>query len=215
MECFSHQSISYILIAAVPFISTSVIPSVLLCLYPTKVYRYLSRYLSARKRLAITAFAEALHSCFKDGLNGDDDYRALAGATLFILLFYSGVALLLGYYATDIVSAVVWLILVCAISFIKPCKSTIANISLSFHTTLFGILWCAFYMWQYDLSVETHTLEVTFIALFGHFISSLVVDLSMCHLIHKTMQVHNCKYLPQFSPNSIWNSSVCLLHVAV
>ena len=168
VECFSHQCISYILIAAVPFISISVIPSVLLCLYPTKVYRYLSRYLSTRKQLAITAFAEALHSCFKDGLNGYHDYRALAGATLFILLFYSGVALLLiniGYYAPDILLEVVWLILVCAISFIKPCKSTIANISLSFHLTLFGILQYASYMWQYDLSVETYMLEVTFIAL--------------------------------------------------
>ena len=168
VECFSHQSISYILIAAVPFMFISVIPSVLLCLYPTKVYLYLSRYLSARKRLAITAFTEALHSCFKDGLNEDHDYRALAGATLFIPFFYYAVLLLLtnvGYHATDIVSAVVWLVLACAISFIKPCKSTIANISLSFHTTLFGIFWCAFCMWQYDLSVETYTLEVTFIAL--------------------------------------------------
>ncbi|CAI8009090.1 hypothetical protein GBAR_LOCUS6154 [Geodia barretti] len=50
------------------------------------VYRYLSRFLSARKRLAITAFAEALHSCFKDGLNGTRDYRALAGGTVFVVL---------------------------------------------------------------------------------------------------------------------------------
>ncbi|CAI8026068.1 hypothetical protein GBAR_LOCUS15031, partial [Geodia barretti] len=73
-------SYNYLLIAVLVSITVSVIPSVLLCLYPTRVYRYLSRFLSARKRLAITAFAEALHSCFKDGLNGTHDYRALAGA---------------------------------------------------------------------------------------------------------------------------------------
>ena len=74
VEFLSSKHTLYMLIALFPFISISLIPSVLLCLYPTRVYRYLSRSLSARKRLAITAFAEALHSCFKDGLNGTHDY---------------------------------------------------------------------------------------------------------------------------------------------
>ena len=61
--------IPYIFVAAVFLIFISLIPSLLLCIYPTRLYQYLSKFLSARKRLAITAFAEALHSCFKDGLN--------------------------------------------------------------------------------------------------------------------------------------------------
>ena len=52
------------------------LPSLLLCVYPTRMYRYLSRFVSSRKRLAITAFVEALHNCFKDGTR---DYRMLAG----------------------------------------------------------------------------------------------------------------------------------------
>ncbi|CAI8026067.1 hypothetical protein GBAR_LOCUS15031 [Geodia barretti] len=86
VEWPSYKCLPYLLIAVLVSLSISVIPSVLLCLYPTRVYRHLSRFLSARKRLAITAFAEALHSCFKDGLNGTRDYRALAGAQLFIIL---------------------------------------------------------------------------------------------------------------------------------
>ena len=73
-----NTSVPYILIAVAFFIFISLIPSLLLCIYPTRLYQYLSRFLSARKRLAITAFAEALHSYFKDGLNGNRDYRALA-----------------------------------------------------------------------------------------------------------------------------------------
>ena len=88
VEWPSLKSVMGLTIALAISISVSVIPSVLLCIYPTRVYRYLSRFLSARKRLAITAFAEALHSCFKDGLNGTRDYRALAGASLFALLVY-------------------------------------------------------------------------------------------------------------------------------
>ena len=80
---FSHKHIPYMLIAVVPFIFLVLIPSLLLCAYPTRIYGCLSRFISARKQLAITAFAEALHNCFKDGLNGTRDYRALAG--LFVL----------------------------------------------------------------------------------------------------------------------------------
>ena len=86
-----NSFILYALIIALIFIFISLIPSLLLCIYPTRLYRYLSRFLSARKQLAITAFAEALHSCFKDGLNGTRDYRAMAGGTLCIALLLSAI----------------------------------------------------------------------------------------------------------------------------
>ena len=91
VEWLSDKSVLYIAVAAVVLIIISVIPSLLLCIYPTRVYRYPSRFLSARKRLTITAFAEALHSCFKDGLNGTRDYRALAGTALFVALLLKAV----------------------------------------------------------------------------------------------------------------------------
>jgi hypothetical protein len=154
------DSIPYTLTAVVFFTCITLIPSLLLCIYPTRVYRYLSRFLSARKRLAITAFAEALHSCFKDGLNGTRDYRALAGAPLLLSLLYILITncLLIGNRSARYTSLdLFWMMLVCVVSYIKPCKSSVANISLVFHMTLFGILLCA-------ANNGTHTLELTFIA---------------------------------------------------
>ena len=110
------------LIAVLVSFSISVIPSVLLCIYPTRVYRYLSRFLSARKRLAITAFAEALHSCFKDGLNGTRDYRALAGAQFFFILFIAAANWFLKDHITmDVViiytvQILLWMLFVCLVS---------------------------------------------------------------------------------------------------
>ena len=165
-----NTSIPYVLIAAVIFIFISLIPSLLLCIYPTRLYRYLSRFLSARKRLAITAFAEALHSCFKDGLNGTRDYRAMAGGTLFIALLLSAISIFPWKFfisnTSRIVEIVLWMILVCIVSYVKPCKSAVANISLSFHMTMFGILMCLAYLWEFDLSVATYTLELIFIFTF-------------------------------------------------
>ena len=131
-----NTSIPYVLVAAVFFIFISLIPSHLLCIYPTRLYQYLSRFLSARKQLAITAFAEVLHSCFKDGLNGTRDYRAMAGVTLFEFpILYA-----MGYFASSFFSGtathtakvMLWVILVCIVTYMKPCKSAVANISLSF-----------------------------------------------------------------------------------
>ena len=165
-----NTSIPYVLITAVIFIFISLIPSLLLCIYPTRLYRYLSRFLSARKRLAITAFAEALHSCFKDGLNGTRDYRVLAGSTLFFPLLLNAII----FFSTSFISStsphiikiMLWMILVCIVSYVKPCKSVVANISLSFHMTIYGILMCLIYLWEFDLSVETYTLEVMVIFTF-------------------------------------------------
>ena len=160
-----NTSVPYVLIAAVIFIFISLIPSLLLCIYPTRLYRYLSRFLSARKQLAITAFAEALHSCFKDGLNGTCDYRALAGATVFFALMLGAIHSFLVWVDCSyrIVRIMLGTILVCIVSYVKPCKSPVANISLSFHMTMFGILVCLTYLWEDYLSVETYRLELMFI----------------------------------------------------
>ena len=162
-----NAGVPYVIIAALIFIFISLTPSLLLCIYPTRLYRYLSRFLSARKRLAITAFAEALHSCFNDGLNGTRDYRAMAGVTFFGFLILVAIQYFLTLRApSPIVKTVLWMILVCIVSYVKPCKSAVANISLSFHMTMFGIHMCLTYLWEFDLSVETDTLELMFIVTF-------------------------------------------------
>ena len=169
VEWPSHKGFIYLSIATLVCLSTLLIPSILLCIYPTRVYRYLSRFLSARKRLAITAFAEALHSCFKDGLNGTRDYRALAGAPIFLTLSGGAVNWLLSsltdFMTRDIVTILLWMMFVCLVSYVKPCKSAIANVSLSFHMALLGIFIAVQYLWWNDPYVgSTYTLELTFIA---------------------------------------------------
>ena len=53
---------------------------------------------------------------------------------------------------------------VCLVSYVKPCKSAIANVSLSFHVILFGILMCVRYLWWFDSYARTYPLQLTFIA---------------------------------------------------
>ena len=89
IEAYSPKHTVYILVVAATGIIVTLIPSLQLCIYPTRLYRYLSQFISARKRLVITAFAEALHKCFKDGLNDTRDYRAFAGLLILFPIPYS------------------------------------------------------------------------------------------------------------------------------
>ena len=165
VELFTHKHIEYILIATIPFIFLSFIPSFLLLIYPTRIYRYLSRCLSARKRLAIIAFAEALNSCFKDGLNGTRDYRAFSGVIILAPILYivtKNVFMDIGYpYNSSSVLSIGLYSLI--ITLLKPCKSSIANLSLSFHSAIMVVFFIAYYLWRNDLSTPTKTLELTFI----------------------------------------------------
>ena len=123
----SQKHILYIIIVMVFYTSLVFIPSLLLCVYPTRNYRCLSQFLSARKRLAITAFVEALHNCFKDGLNGTRDYRALAGILLLGgIIFYLFNLFVKKVVVFDIpleVHTGCWFIFLSFLfSYLRPCK---------------------------------------------------------------------------------------------
>ena len=48
IEAYTTDHIVYILVLLAPLILLTLIPSLLLCIYPTRVYRYLSQFISAR-----------------------------------------------------------------------------------------------------------------------------------------------------------------------
>ena len=155
-------SLKHILTAGVPYISLVLIPFLLLCVYPTRLYRYLSRFLSDRKRLAITAFVEAFNNCFKDGLNGTRDYRALIGIVLLGgIIGYTICAILSRVFdVPPEVSSGYWFIFLSFLfSYLRPCKLTIANLSLSYHFMVTGLLSIGIHLWTHDISTGTEPLE--------------------------------------------------------
>ena len=166
LEWLSYKHIEYILIALVPFTFLTLIPSVFHIIYPTRIYGYLSRCLSARKRLAITTFAEALQVCFKDGLNGTKDYRSLVGLVTIIPIIheiFNKIMLRMVGIRSKLSNIITIVITCCIITYIQPCKSSIANISASINLLLFGGLHAIGYWWQQNQSIPTETLILALI----------------------------------------------------
>ena len=149
IEYDSHEHILYFLLVLIQCLFLVFLPSLLLFLYPTRLYRWISQFISARKQLAITTFVEALNHCFKDGLNGTGDYRALAGflivgiPTFSLLLWVIGMSFSGGLFYLIVV---VWFLFP-LIFYFRPFKSTIANMSVGFYSVLFSIFVIAYEYW--------------------------------------------------------------------
>ena len=182
---YSSEYIIYLSIAMVLCISLVLFPSLSLCIYPTRIYRYLSQFISARKRLAITAFTEALHSCFKDGLNGTKDYRALAGLWILIYPLFGCVSYVFWIhqqYSQHVTGAYASFVISLLVLYVRPCKSAIANLSLSYHFTMIAFLSLLYYLWKCDLSTSTELLELLFIIipLISHILIFIWAGYSLC-----------------------------------
>ena len=182
---YSNEYITYIILALVLCVLFVLLPSLLFCMYPTRIYRYLSQFISSRKRLAITAFTEALHSCFKDGLNGTRDYRAMAGLCMLIYPLY-GLIMYIGgihhQYCQHVIAAYTSFVISLLVSYLRPCKSTLANLSFSYHFIMGGFSFLLYHLWRCDLSTSTELLELLFttIPLISHILIFIWVGYTLC-----------------------------------
>ena len=172
LEWFGYHHIQFIMVSSVPLFIFTLLPSLLHIIYPTKIYEYLSRSISARKRLAITAFTEALQSCFKDGLNGTRDYRALPGLIpVFVLIFLVSNEILttgLGW-SPAVATAFNAMFTGCLFLYLQPFKQAIGNISTGFYCILLSILHLIVRWWIYESeSTETLVLALVMISLLPH-----------------------------------------------
>ena len=146
-------------------------PSILLILYPTRVYKVFSQKLSPRKQLAITAFVEALNCNLKDGLNGTRDYRSLAGLFLFFLPCFSfcsnliNIAMNRDYNFNICVFMTAALVSLLA-GVLRPFKSSSGNFLCPFYFALCGIIALVQYLWTSSLHINTEALKLVFCALY-------------------------------------------------
>ena len=167
----SQKHIMYLMLVSIQCLVIVLFPSILLILYPTRVYKVFSQKLSPRKQLAITAFVEALNCNFKDGLNGTRDYRSLAGLFLFFLPCFSfcsnliNIAMNRDYNFNICVFMTAALISLLA-SVLRPFKSSSGNFLCPFYFALFGVIALVQYLWTSSLHINTEALKLVFCALY-------------------------------------------------
>ena len=148
IEYYRHEHILYLLLVLIQCLFLVFLPSLLLFLYPTRLYRWISQFISVRKQLAITTFVEALNHGFKDGLNCTRDYRALAGFLIVGFPTFSFLMWVIAIFAggSSNLLAGTWLLF--PLIYFHPFKSTIANMSVGFYSVSFSIFVIAYEYWE-------------------------------------------------------------------
>ena len=161
----SHTHIPYAVIAIVFFIALVCAPSLLLSVYPTRMYKKVMKVLSTKMRLAIAEFVTGLNKCYKDGSEQSWDLRPIAG----VVLLFSSLIRPLGDLTSreslglQFIMGAAFIFLSFVLSYVRLCRRTVANFSLSYHSMLLGIFSIAGGLWRHDLNTGTDSLELTFI----------------------------------------------------
>ena len=145
---YSKHHLPYLLCSVIFLVMFFTIPTLLLCLYPTKLFRSVVQCsLSLRWQQGMSAFIDTFQGHYKDGTNNTRDYRAASGIHLVVIFLM----ILISYGYTSSIServkAVDYIqpILVAVSLFYAlacPCKQKYANTiqSLLYALTAFVVL---------------------------------------------------------------------------
>ena len=95
-------------------------------------------------------------------------YRSLAGLIILLPVIYNVIRMaimIISGLTGDAMGLIILIPFSVIVSYVKPCKSTIANLSFSYHSMMLTFLALVYYLWKHDLSIPTEKLELTFILL--------------------------------------------------
>ena len=145
IELYSAQHWRYLSGSIVLSLLLLVIPILLLCLYPVKLFkRLLSCFLSSKWWLVLNTFVDAFQGHYKDGTNGTRDLRVFSALHLLLLTFS---VLIVFPHNFLILRSIIFKQISCIMSSLlfalfRPCKKNYANIcqSLIMALTAFALL---------------------------------------------------------------------------
>ena len=194
IHMYSKQHLPYLLSSAVLLTIFFAVPTLLLCLYPTKIFRkLLSHCLSLRWQHALSAFIDTFQGHYKDGTNATRDYRAASGIHLLAIFLIILVCigrnrrpLFLDYVQPGLVAVSLFYTLT------RPCKQSYANITQSLLYAL-----TAFVTFIIS-SVKSHHHDIIVLLFFLVLLCLLIPHILLgSYVIYKAIRrtEHNCFHL--------------------
>ena len=128
-----HERIYSFWQSIIIFIFILLPPSLLLIIFPTRLFNKVSQYLKPRWIVSIKIFVDTFNGCYKDGTDGTRDYRAVSGYILATCLLFPSLKIwfTLQHLEHFIISVSITLFIVFTVLFaaMRPYKHSAANIS--------------------------------------------------------------------------------------
>ena len=88
IPCLSTKHALLLAPSLLVFITFNLLPTLLLVLYPFKLFRW-CLFKCRLDSLFLTTFVEKFHGCYRDGLNGGKDTRSFSGPYFFLIFLIS------------------------------------------------------------------------------------------------------------------------------
>lgn len=124
------EHLPFALIGIVFLVTFTLLPTLILILYPTKVFRALCK-LNGKNKAALQIFVEKFHHCYRDGLHGGRDMRSFSGL-YFILQGVTMASHELSHLQitenTWFLCAILFSVVALVISYVKPYKEWYMNL---------------------------------------------------------------------------------------
>ena len=116
VECHSQEYSMYAALAVCVLVAFVIFPTILLILYPTRLFRKCVSSCGFRRWLALHMFADSFQGQYKDGTNGTRDFRMVSALFLIlrILILATFLNHRLGFAARELQCA----LMVCAMCFL-------------------------------------------------------------------------------------------------
>ena len=183
---FSPQHLPYAMPAILLFFF-GICPTLFLCLYLTRLFRKCFK-VHPKVQLLFKTFADAFQCCYKDGLNGNYDFRILSSAPM--VLSITSFAIINFFYniqdfnveVSSRSNSLVYLLFSFAVAYVRPFKSLYMNFSFSFHFII-GCLLQEIAFMEYESQFPSYYLAVsyTILSLLPHVFALATI---VYHLLH-------------------------------
>ena len=207
IDGYSPLYSTYAIAGYIPLVIFGILPSLVLCLHPNRWFQKLLRYsCRPRKRIILNIFVDTYWSGFRDGLDGGRDYRRVYPITMIVI-----VGLIVGLCDAKynsfpdmyfIIFFPAFTILAFAVSYFRPCKTVVMNVSLSFHFIIIGLSALTFALWFHDFFLDAKSLGI-----------ALTVFLTLPHVVMFFWLLYNkvdcCEFLRiSFRKTKFWKTGV-------
>ena len=187
---YSKQHIPYIIFSCCYLVPFALLPTLLLCLYPTKCFRRLLRIcLCLRLQNALFVFIDTFQGHYKDGTNETRDYRSASGLHIVVLALMIFVNLNghVRYSAVDVMYSLLFAVAL-FYALARPCKQNCANIlqSILIATTAVVMMLIG------QIRFHNHTFGLLLVALLCLLAPHLVLGGYVVYKITKSVGINHC-----------------------
>ena len=184
--------ICYITVVVLLLIVFSILPTLVLLLYPFQMFQtLLDRVCPPKIHLQLNIFVETFQSPFKNGCEGTRDFRITPGLMACMILLINTLCCIA--HVIHIERYIIPTIVICfilssmLITHVRPCKSSSGNLSIIFHSWWLLTLSALFLLWGQDFVVSSKLLAHVFVLLVA--VPHILIVMWLCYTLQKNVNL--------------------------